>query len=307
MKKLLALVAFTLSMNVMARENITIYYGWTASDSLANYSRTLSLEANKIQNKYTFIFDTKPGAGGALAAQHVLREPNSIAAHSTAFFIRPVVYPNESYDISQFSPLWNHCTSPISISSTKYKSWKEVPTDKPLTIGVSGLGATTHLVAITLQEKYTNLTIVPFKSSNDSMLAMVSGQIDMHSGFISQSEQWTKDNVNSERRVNILGITGNKQVNTYKTLTSQGFQPVFGQMNASQILIVSTSKFDEAKRKELHQIFTEAAKAKSVLDSYAVDYCEPMKTSYEDMPKFFNNGIEYWKKLAVKVKLDETK
>lgn len=304
MKKLLAIIVCAISMNVMARENIVIYYGWTASDSLANYSRTLAMEANKIQNKYTFIFDTKPGAGGALAAQHVLREPNSIAAHSTAFFIRPVVFPNESYDISQFSPLWNHCTSPISISSSKYKTWNEVPKDKHITIGVSGLGATTHLVAIALQEKYTNLTIIPFKSSNDSMIAMISGQIDLHSGFISQSEQWTRDNVNSDRRVNILGITGNKQLKTYKTLVSQGFPNTFAQMNASQILIVATSKFDEEKRKEIHAYFTEAAKSKSVLDSYAVDYCEPMRTSYEDMPKFFKSSIEYWKKLAIKVKLD---
>jgi tripartite-type tricarboxylate transporter receptor subunit TctC len=306
MKKLLAIIACALSMNVMAAENVTIYYAWTASDSIANYSRALAMEANKIQNKYTFIFDTKPGAGGAIAANHVLREPNSVVAHSTAFFVRPVVFPNESYDINQFRPLWNHCTSPMIIASSKYKSWKDVPKNKPLTIGVSGLGVTTHLAAIELQETYPNLTVVPFKSSNDSMLSMVSGQTDLHVGFVSQAEQWTKDNINSDRRVNILGITGSKQIKTYKTLASQGFQNTFAQMNVGHILLVS-NKFDEEKMREIHGYFTEAAKAKSVLDAYSIDYCEPLKTKYEDMPKFFANSAEYWKKLAGKVKLEETK
>lgn len=306
MKKLLAIIACAISMNVMARENVTIYYAWSASDSIANYSRALAMEANKIQNKYTFIFDTKPGAGGAIAANHVLREPNSIVAHSTAFFVRPVVFPNESYDITQFRSLWNHCTSPMAIASSKYTSWKDVPNDKPLTIGVSGLGVTTHLAAIELQERYPNLTVVPFKSSNDSMLSMVSGQTDLHVGFISQAEQWTKDNVSSDRRVNILGITGNKRINAYRTLTSQGFQNSFTQMNVGHILLVS-NKFDEEKAKEIHKYFTEAAKSKSVLDAYAVDYCEPLKTNYEDMSNYFNYNAEYWKKLALKVKLESTK
>ena len=69
MKKILSLI-FTLAIcvNVWAKENITIYYAWGPADSVANYSRTLAAEANKLQNKYTFIFDTKPGAGGAIAA-----------------------------------------------------------------------------------------------------------------------------------------------------------------------------------------------------------------------------------------------
>ena len=152
MKTILALfLALGISFAAAAKENITIYYAWGPGDSVANYSRTLAAEANKIQDKYNFIFDTKPGAGGAIASNHVLKETNSVLAHSTAFFVRPNVYPNESYDLTLFKEQYVHCMAPMAVTSTKYKNWKSVPSDA--TVGISGLGVTTHLAALQLQKK----------------------------------------------------------------------------------------------------------------------------------------------------------
>jgi tripartite-type tricarboxylate transporter receptor subunit TctC len=78
MKRILAIAVFCLSAAVSAKENITITYAWGPGDSVANYHRTIANEANKVQNKYNFIFDTKPGAGGAIASNYVLKENNNI-------------------------------------------------------------------------------------------------------------------------------------------------------------------------------------------------------------------------------------
>jgi tripartite-type tricarboxylate transporter receptor subunit TctC len=303
MKKLLATLLTTLSLTAIAKENIVIYYAWGPGDSVANYHRTIANEANKIQDKYNFVFDTKPGAGGAIAANHVLKESNSILAHSTAFFVRPVVYPNESYDLTQYQEQYVHCMAPMAVTSTKYKSWKDVKSDAKVSVGISGLGVTTHLAAIELQSKYPNMNIVPFKSTNDSMLSMISGQTDFHIGFISEAEQWSKENTKSDRKVTVLGITGSKVVNGYQPLVKQGFDKSFADMNVGHHMLIPV-KTEASKRKEFHEIFAMAAKSDAVRAAYAVDYCEPQTVTYDGLDKFFAFHTSYWKTLASKVKLD---
>lgn len=286
-----------------AKENITIFYAWGPGDSVANYHRTIANEANKIQDKYNFIFDTRPGAGGAIAVNHVLNTPNSILAHSTAFFVRPVVYPNESYDLTQLKEQYVHCMAPMAITSTKYKTWADVPAGADVSVGISGLGVTTHLAAIEMQKRFPKLNIIPFKSTNDSMLSMVSGQTDFHIGFISEAEQWSKENANSPKRVSVLGITGSKVVNGYTPLAKQGFDQSFTDMNVGHHMLVPI-KVDNEKQKEIYNIFAKAAQTPAVRAAYAVDYCEPQSVAFDGLPKFFNFHTGYWRKLAEAVKLN---
>jgi tripartite-type tricarboxylate transporter receptor subunit TctC len=304
MKKIIAILATTLfTLSATAKENITIFYAWGPGDSVANYHRTIANEANKIQDKYNFLFDTKPGAGGAIAVNHVLNTPNTVLAHSTAFFVRPVVYPNESYDLTQLKEQYVHCMAPMAVTSTKYKAWKDVAADAKVSVGISGLGVTTHLAALQLQKKYPNLNIVPFKSTNDSMLSMVSGQTDFHIGFISEAEQWSKDNAKADRKVSVLGITGSKVVNNYQPLVNQGFDRSFADMNVGHHLLLPI-KSDDARHKEFHTIFAKAAQTPAVRAAYAVDYCEPQTVQYDALPKFFNFHTEYWRKLSSGIKLN---
>jgi len=300
MNKLIAILLSAFALNAVAKENITLIYAWGPGDSVANYHRTLANEANKLQDKYNFILDFKPGAGGAIASNYVLKEPNTILAHSTAFFVRPNVYPNESYDLSLFKEEYVHCMAPMAVTSTKYTTWKDVAKDADVTVGISGLGVTTHLAALQLQTKYPKMNIIPFKSTSDSMMSMVSGQTDFHIGFISEAEQWAKDN---KRHVSVLGITGKSPINGYPTLVSEGFPSVFAQMNVGHHLVVPTS-FDDQKAKEIYDIFAKAAKTDSVQAAYAVDYCEPQSVTYTGLQKFFSFHKEYWKKLSSNVKVN---
>ena len=59
MSRIIVSVFFALfTVASMAKENVTIVYSWTAADGPANYSRTIIDEANRLQNKYNFVFDT---------------------------------------------------------------------------------------------------------------------------------------------------------------------------------------------------------------------------------------------------------
>jgi tripartite-type tricarboxylate transporter receptor subunit TctC len=304
MSKLLAIIlsAFVIS-TAQAKEIVTINYAFSQADSMANYTRTLVNEANLIQDKYTFIFDSKPGAGGAIAAQWGRANPNNgIVMTSSAFFIRPNFYPNESYDITDFKELLPECNAPIGISSVKYKSWKDVPKDSRITIGTSGLGVTTHMVATQLQKNYPNLTVVPFKSTTDAMLSMIGGNTDFSIGFLSEPEQWAKDD--SKVKVTILGITGPKVIHNHPTLASQGLPKILAELNAPHHLIVS-AKVPTDKFNEWREILVKASKKKSVQDSYAVDSCEPLNTMSDNQiqPWFYMQNSR-WKQLTYGIKIN---
>jgi tripartite-type tricarboxylate transporter receptor subunit TctC len=283
-----------------SRENFTIVYAFGAGDSVATYFRSLATEANRIQDRYNFIFDTKPGAGGAIAANHVLNTPNTILAHSTAFFVRPVVFPNESYDLSRFRQQYVNCLGPMAVISSRYRSWSEVP--RTATVGISGLGVTTHLAAVELKKTMPDLVIVPFKSTNDSMLSMVSAQTDLHIGFIGQAEQWSKDNTNSDRKVTVLGITGTKTINNHTPLVRQGFAQTFADMNVGHHMVIPTQT-SAARHNEIYAIFSKAAQMPSVKAAYAVDHCEPRSLKLQELDDFFQFHTHYWKNLASQIKI----
>jgi tripartite-type tricarboxylate transporter receptor subunit TctC len=306
MRRLLLALAFSLLVTtVIAKETVTIYYAFSPADTMANYSRTLVKEANRIQNKYTFVFDTKPGAGNTVAANYVKNTPNTILATSSAFFIRPVFYPNESYSVGNFKELLPQCDAPMGVASLKYKSWKEVPTDRPVTIGVSGLGVTTHLVALQLASKYPNLQIVPFKSTNESIVATVGGQIDLTMGFINDEIRWTTKDTAADKRLTILGVTGTKTIANIAPLIKQGFPAILGSLNAPHHLVVPTTVPD-AKFKEWREILFKASKAKAVQDSYAIDYAVPLDTISDDnIQPWYHKQDAQWKRLTSGVRLDK--
>jgi hypothetical protein len=298
MKKLLAILLSAAAISATARENITIYYSWSASDTAANFHRVLADEANKIQDRYNFVFDVRPGAGGSIAARQVAGQPDTILATASAFFIRPNFFPNESHDISQFRTLFPQCSAPAVITSRKYKTWAEVPTDRPVSIGMSGMGTTTHLIAAQIEKKYPNLVIVPFKSTSDAVLSVLSDSTDMAVNFMGDSVQYVETN-----RLNVLGATGPRTVNGVRPLSSMGFTKDLDVMDVPAQLLVPKS-FPEAKAREIRAIFVNAGKRQAVLDSYRPDYCQSNNQMADrDIQPWYVKQTQDWQRLTQGVSL----
>jgi len=301
MKKVLAVLLFAFAGLVQAQQNVTIYYGWSAADAAANFHRTLAAESNKIQKKYNFIFDVKPGAGAAIASMYVEKNPNTVLATSSAFWIRPNFFPNESHKVENFRELMPTCDAPLTMVSKKYKSFKEIPTDKQLSVGVSGLGITTHLVATELVKKYPNMTIIPFKSTNEAVIAVLGGQTDFSVNFVGDSEQYLKDS--SQGRMYMLGVTGETPVLNTPTFVSQGFDKTLSYMNAPAHLVVPNTMPD-SQFKELRAIFVEAGRSQSVLDAYKADHCSSLNQMADDrIQPWFNMQNSRWKNIASTITL----
>lgn len=302
MKNLLLSIILSLTATVAsAKETVTIVYSWTPADTAANFHRTLAEEANKIQNKYRFVFDAKPGAGGSIAANHVATTPNTILATASAFFIRPNFFPNESHDLNAFRELMPQCAAPALISSTKYKSWSEVPTDRPLTIGVSGMGTTTHLIATQVAKRYPNMTVIPFKSTSEALVSVLGGNTDFAVNFIGDSEQYAK--ANSPKRVYMLGITGDKTVAGVAPMITQGFPKTLSRMNIPAQLVVPRTLTD-VKFNEWREILVQAGRSKPVQEAFAKDYCESLNQMPTDQIQgYYHMQTVEWQKLSNGVSL----
>lgn len=302
MKKLVAILLSTLALTATAKENVTILYSWNAGDVAANFHRTLANEANKLQNKYNFIFDVKPGAGGSVAANYILANPNQnlLLANSSAFFIRPNFFPvSESHDIAKFKSMFPQCSAPIAVSSAKYKTWSEVPTDKPLSVGVSGLGVTTHLVATQVAKKYPNMIVVPFKSTTEASAATIGGQTDFAVNFIGDAKQFSE----GKHRLYVLGVTGSKTVDGIKPLAQQGFSKDLELMNTPAQIMVPVTVSD-TRFKEWREIFLKAGRTQAVLDSYKIDFCESNNQMTDaEIVQYYKNQTENWKRLSQGISL----
>lgn len=301
MKKFLsALVIALVSITAQAKENITLIYAFGVGDPMANYDRAVVAEANKLQDKYNFIFDVRPGGGSSIAANYVKNTPNTILATSGAFWVRPNFYPNESHNTADFKGILPQCDDSMSIASSKYKTIKDIPTDKPLNMAITGLGVVSHLIAVKFTEKYPNIQLIPYKSPTEAIAALIGGQVDFAVGYVGDQERLSSD----KTPIHILGVTGKTRVNGHPTLVSGGLSPLLGDSdNPNQFFVPVT--WSDDKYKEIRSILVKASNTKTVRDAYASNYCKSLdQTADRDIDRWFANQERHWKKLSEGVKVN---
>lgn len=281
-----------------AKEVIPIVYSWSPADPAANFDRAMIDEANRLQDRYQFVFEAKPGGGGVVAANAVTANPNAVLATASMFFVRPSLFPNDSYDLGQFQAMMPKCIVTALITSKRYSSWSEVPRDKHLTIGVSGVGTLTYLIAQQIRINYPNMILVPYKSTTESLVGVVNDSVDFSVNFIGDVEQWVK-----ARRVHLLGATGDTPFQGVPTLVSQGFSSSLRHMSPYHQYVVST-RMDAVKFQEINDILSRAALKPGVKAAYAVDQCIPQSMPRAQLTTWYQQQRNQWRDLTKDVKLD---
>ena len=141
--------------------------------------------------KRTVIVGNKPGAGGLIAAQTVLRgNPQaSLLVASNTFLIAAHAYRNAGYDpIRDFTPV-----TPLFTTSATWVARKDHPLKNlqelvgyaknnpgKLSYATNGVGTYSHLQMETFKKRYgIDLLHVPFRSLPEGSLAVMSGDVDI--------------------------------------------------------------------------------------------------------------------------------
>ena len=258
--------------SVQAQSTVTLVYPWTLGDSMAGVMMAMLEEANLQQNRYRFVIESRPGAGGAIAANHVIRTPNTILSTGASAWLRPIFYPNESYDPAQLRTILVQFECPFAVTSGRFTSWSQVPQDRPLTVGTSGLGVVTHLTALQLQQRYPSLTVVPFRSTTEALQNAVGGHVDFHVGFVRQAEEY----VTRTPGVTVLGVTGGRQIKDFRPLIDQGFSKNLKDITLTHFLMVGKNTPLE-KARQWADTLRRAMSSARVRSMYARDYCHNLE------------------------------
>lgn len=297
-KTLLAIATLTLCSIAQAKENISIVWGFNIGSNQATTLRHLIDEANRIQTKYTFVLESKPGAGGSIAANHVLQNPNNtLVGMSSSFFIRPAVETTGVHDLDKFKTVVVQGTSaPLVIVSKKYNSVGELLAQPNPSLGISGIGSMSDMLASILAEKNTKVNPVNFKGMVDATVAAAGGHVDAAVTFAIDAKPMIDAN-----EVKIIGYTGSKELKQLKSnrMSTQGITDASNLV--ANYAIFASQEMDANKTKELHEILTKASNNDKVIDGYAKDLITPVSVPFDKLSGWYNNERQYWKSMASKL------
>lgn len=280
MKKILTFLLFlTISLYATAGQIVPVIWAFSPASNQATVLRTIIDNANKDQDKYTFVFENKPGAGGTIAVRHLqAQQTPTLLMISTSVFVRPLYYPDESYSVENLQPIAITATgSPLAIISKSYKSIDELK-NRDASIGAV-LGSITEAVAKSVG-KTNSVRLIPYTSSIDSTRDAVAGHIDLSVEFVKDAANWADSG-----KAYIVGVTGTRSVHGYKTLSSQG---VPGTDNlVSNYYMLANKQMSKDQAKEFNSIITKAMRETNVVELWKLD--EAL------VPKFtYNESVQFW-------------
>lgn len=289
MKKLLIALLFFTGV-AQAQERIPSVWAFNIANIQGTYYRATLEEANRIQKKYEFVAEHKPGAGGEIGALYVRGEKIALLGTSSAYFIRPHLY-QAKYSFDQFKPVHVMALSPAALV-TKNQDLKTILSKDKISIGTAGAGSTTHLMALKFKEYFPNknVVIVSYKSSTEALQDVLGGHVDLTFEFLGDAEA---------RGAKILGLTGRNRVKNYPLLKDMGYP------NQADIvgyyLVLVRADIPQEQYREIQDILVKAEKSSRVQELYASDYSSkptvPLVTP-NDYMRWYEQTIKTWARLT---------
>lgn len=295
MKKLIATTAMILAGLAQA-ESLPVQVVWpfAPGSTQATMVRNIIDSANKQQNKYQFVFISKPGAGGTIAANYVTNS-NSLAvlASTSSFYIRSMMY-YESHDPEQFSLVNTVCShSPLVMFSRKYSSFKELK-NHDITVGIIP-GSITQLLTKLVAQNNPDIkfTEVPYKGTPEATTDMLAKHIDASVDLLSAGNL-----ARIGADTSIIGITGTRSINGLPTMSSFKVKGLENLTNSYYLFLPKTA--ETAVVKEFNSIFNKAItetvrdscnNEKGVVELLAVENAEQLHQTNLNQWKLITRGI----------------
>ena len=143
---------------------------------------------------YTFVVENKPGSGGNLGVDTVVKSPADgytlVMGQTSNLAINPTLYPKLPYDpLKDLTPVSLVATSPLVIVTAADSPFKTIADvvkaakEKPGSINyaTSGNGTVSHLAAESFQRAAgITLTHIPYKGAAQGATDVISGQVQLY-------------------------------------------------------------------------------------------------------------------------------
>jgi tripartite-type tricarboxylate transporter receptor subunit TctC len=291
MKRILLALLLTISAVASAQQQVQGVWAFNIANIQGSYYRAILEEANRIQQKYQFVPEHKPGAGGSIGAGYVLNQDRlALLGTAAAYFVRPYLYSNNSYKFEQFTPVHVMATSPAALV-TKNKELHEIIKQDKISIGTAGPGSMTHLMALKFKEYFPEkmVIIVNYKSSTEALQDVLGGHTDLTFEYLGDAES---------RNAKVLGVTGRNKIKSYPLLKDIGYPNQADLVGVYLILVSKDIKPDTVV--ELRNIFLQAEQSAKVQELYRLDYSAkpPNLKTPADYDRWYSNTIKYYKEIT---------
>lgn len=275
MLRMVVILISILASKAVASENIKILWPYAVGEIPWQSIKATADNANIKQNKYNFILEFKPGAGGGIAAQSTLKDPNNtLLANSATHIIRPLISKDSGYSIDQFMLMTIQAMDvPLLLVSKKHATFKELNDTRKLNIGISASGGITEYAARMMITK-PDTQFVGFKTGFPEMMtAILGGHLD---GGIASLE--------SARRFLDSGSVV--------------------RLNDSSLSLYwayfASVKMEEQRAKEIHTILTEASNQENVRKILEPASANQVRWSLPKLQEWYASEKVKWANITTK-------
>lgn len=180
---------------------VTIWSGFPAGGLGDQVTRPL-LDQIRQRSPLHFVYDSKPGAGGRIAAEFVRRAPpdgrNVLQSPSSVIVLHPHVFKQLPYDtLADFVPVAGLCTYtavltagpalPAEIRTVQaFLDWARA-NPAQANYGVPALGSSLHLAgALLSQQSGVRLNTVPYKGGGPLLVDLLGGHVPVSFNVVSE-------------------------------------------------------------------------------------------------------------------------
>lgn len=258
MKGLLSALLLMFCVTAHAREIVAIQSPYSASHSGTTAMIKITEEANKIQQRYRFVLEFRPGGEQILAVKALEEQPQSRLAIVAPKFVEHIM--SDRLVESDYVPvhaLGDACWAVIgNIGSDPRTGIQNLRGAKEIVIGGVGIGNAAHITGLQLADKFGfRIRYVPFKSNYDALILMASD--DSVNIVVDRLASYTQFQSRNPK-MKVLGMscpTRHPGAPEVKTLKEQGVDApyVFN-------ITVAHKNMDVVRRQELVQILETATK-----------------------------------------------
>lgn len=256
------------------------------------------------------VVSNQPGASGSIAAAAVARQAgdaNTLLLVFDSHVTNPLVYPNLSYTLRDFTPVSRLLSFPLvfavpaSLPVNSLQDFIELARRKPGALNVSsaGLGTLNHLAAELFKMRTgTHVVHIPYRGGVPALQAVMNDEVQLFMGSWVAIGPHVKSG-----RVKALGVTSAKRYSVAPELPTLQEAGVKDFDVSTWIGAVAPARIGEARQQALHAAVTQALSQATVKSQLAQQGLEWIGSTPAEFDAFMDAEAKRWNELVVARKL----
>ena len=260
--------------------------------------------------KQNVVVENKPGASGSIAAAAVARQAgdaNTLMLVFDSHVTNPLVYPNLSYTLKDFTPISRLLSFPLvfavpaSLPANSVQEFIALAKKKPGALNVSsaGLGTLNHLAAELFKMRTgTHIVHIPYRGGVPALQAVMNDEVQLFMGSWVAIGPHVKSG-----RIKVLGVTSARRYSVAPELPTLQEAGVKDFDVATWIGALAPARIGVERQQVLHAAVTQALSQPAAKTTLAQQGLEWVGSSPAEFDAFMGAEARRWNDLVIAQKL----